>query len=271
MIVAAHNEATVIGKCLDSLLEGTEPDELDIIVVANGCSDATAAVARTRRGVRVIELTEAGKALALNAGDAAATTFPRVYLDADVVLTKGALSELADALDELAPQGVHAVMPRRSLVTTGRTLPVRAYYAINSRLPIFEDALFGRGVITLSRAGRARFDRFPNQVADDLFLDSLFDSAEKRQIATATSFVQTPVRARDLIRTLARVRAGNVRLRATHTGIRETKRSSWLRDVVLPRPTLLPAAVCYVAITVIAALRARRQREGSWGRDNSTR
>ncbi len=266
----AHNEAKVIGRCLDSLLDGTLPGELDIIVVPNGCTDDTAAIARTRRDVRVIELAEAGKALALNTGDAAATTFPRVYLDADVVLTRGALGELADSLEAGAPQ-VLAVMPRRSLVTTGRTLPVRAYYAINSRMPIFDDALFGRGTMVLSEAGRARFGDFPDQMADDLFLDSLFSSAEKQQSATATAFVQTPVRARDLIRTLARVRAGNVRLRATHTGIRETKRSSWLRDVVLPRPRLIPAAVFYVGITLIAALRARRQREGSWGRDDSTR
>jgi hypothetical protein len=53
--------------------------------------------------------------------------------------------------------------------------------------------------------------------------------------------------------------------------VRRAARSSWLRDVVLPRPWLAPAGACYAAITLTAALLARRSSPTGWGRDESSR
>jgi glycosyltransferase involved in cell wall biosynthesis len=267
VVIAAHNEAAVIGRCLDALL-AESPGGLDITVVANGCSDETAAVAARRPGVRVLDLAEPGKANALNAGDRAAHGFPRVYLDADIVLPPGAVPALAAALDS-GP--ALAVVPRREFDLSGRPLAVRAFYAINSRLPAYRNALFGRGVIALSAAGRSRFETFPGLIADDLFLDSLFTDAEKRQVDTVVSRIATPRRTRDLVRRLTRVRAGNAAMRAAGPSVRPAVRSSWLRDVVLPRPWLVPAGACYAALTLTAALLARRAPATSWGRDESSR
>ncbi len=265
VVIAAHNEAAVIGRCLDALLADPPPDGLDVTVVANGCTDATAAVAATRPGVRVLSLPEPGKAGALNAGDEVAVGFPRLYLDADIVLAPGSLPKLVAAVGA----GLLAAVPGRDLDTSGRPLPVRAYYAINRRLPAFRDALYGRGAILLSAAGRARFDRFPALHADDLFLDSLFEAGEKREIAGATSRVATPRETADLIRRLVRVRAGNRAMRSAGSTVRAARRSSWLRDVVLPRPWLAPAGVFYAAITLIAERRSRTATD--WGRDDSSR
>lgn len=275
IVIAAHNEAAVLGRCLDTLLAEAAPGEFDVTVVANGCTDDTAAVAAARSGVRVVDLTTAGKAAALNAGDAVAAGFPRVYLDADIVLTTAAIRALADTLGGTA---LAATVGRR-LDLTGRPLLVRAYFAVHGRLPVFRDGLFGRGVVALSEAGRARFGRFPELVADDLFLDSLFTQAEKRHVTSYAARVATPRRTGDLVRRLVRVRGGNAAMRAASaTGevaapVRSAARLSWLRDVVLPRPWLAPAAVCYVAITVAAAVAARRAGDGgaAWGRDESSR
>jgi hypothetical protein len=166
------------------------------------------------------------------------------------------------------------VVPRRIVDVTGRPVLIRAFYAINSRLPAYRHSLFGRGVIALSAAGRARFGTFPAQLADDLFLDSLFQPDEKRQVDGASARVAAPRRTGDLVRRLVRVRAGNGAMRAAGTGVRPARRSSWLFDVVLPRPWLIPAAACYVGITLVAARRARRQsRRGAlnWGHDESSR
>ncbi|MBO3743313.1 glycosyltransferase [Actinoplanes flavus] len=274
VVIAAHNEAAVIGRCLDALLSDARPGEFDITVVANGCTDDTVAVARGRPGVRVIDLATAGKSPALNAGDEAAVGFPRVYLDADVVLTTAAVRSLAAAL-ETAP----AATVGRALDVAGRPLPVRAYYAIHGRLPVLRDGLFGRGVVALSEKGRARFGRFPDLVADDLFLDSQFTRQEKAHVTAYTSTVATPRRTGDLIRRLVRVRGGNAAMRAAAdrgeitVPVRSADRSSWLRDVVLPRPWLAPAALCYVTITVLAAVAAKRAGDGgaAWGRDESSR
>jgi glycosyltransferase involved in cell wall biosynthesis len=273
VVIAAHNEAAVIGRCLDALLADPPPGPFDVTVVANGCTDATVAVAATRPGVRVLSLPEPGKAGALNAGDEVAVGFPRLYLDADIVLTPGSVPALVAAVEA----GLLAAAPGRALDTSGRPLPVRAYYAINRRLPAFRDALYGRGAIVLSERGRARFDAFPALHADDLFLDSLFEVGEKREVTGATAKVATPRRTADLIRRLARVRAGNAAMRTAGmsggtpagTAVRPSRRSSWLRDVVLRRPWLAPAGAFYAAITLIAERRSRGATD--WGRDESSR
>ena len=45
VVIPAHNERRVIGRCLRALREGAAPGELDVIVVANACTDDTAAIA----------------------------------------------------------------------------------------------------------------------------------------------------------------------------------------------------------------------------------
>ena len=295
VVIVAHNEAAVLGRCLRGLLDQAEPGEFEVVVVPNGCTDDTAGIAREFPGVRVLELAEPGKSAALNAGDRMVTGFPRIYLDADIVLTTSAARALttavtgsgaatatatatgggagAGAAGPAGAAGVLAAAPRRILDTAGRPLPVRAYYAVNRRLPAFRNALFGRGAVALSASGRARFDRFPDQFADDLFLDSLFGPGEKREVPTAATVVATPLRTRDLLRRLTRLRAGNRALRATGAArVRRSRPASWLLDVVLPRPWLLPAGLCYAALTVAAALAAQRaSARTNWGRDDSTR
>ncbi|MFC7533545.1 glycosyltransferase [Actinoplanes sp. GCM10030250] len=275
IVIAAHNEAAVIGRCLDAILDEAKPGEFDITVVANGCTDDTVRIAGARPGVRVLDLPRPGKAAALNAGDDAAVGFPRIYLDADIVLTAPAIRALAEVLAAGAP----AATVGRRLVLTGRPLLVRAYFAVHGKLPVFRDGLFGRGVVALSEQGRSRFDRFPELVADDLFLDSQFDSAEKKHVTSYSARVATPRRTGDLIRRLVRVRGGNSAMRAAAANgqitvkVRPAARMSWLRDVVLPRPWLAPAAVCYVGITVYAGMAAKRVGDGgaAWGRDESSR
>ncbi|GAB3962678.1 hypothetical protein GCM10027615_01270 [Plantactinospora veratri] len=269
VVVAAHDEAAVLGRTLRALLADAQPGEFEVVVVANGCTDATAAVARSVPGVTVRELPEPGKPAALNAGDEAVSGFPRIYLDADITLDTAGARALAAAV---AVPGTLAAAPRRRLDTTGRPLLVRGYYAINGRHPAYRNALFGRGAIALSAAGRARFGRFPDVVADDLFLDGQFTEAEKREVAEVATVVATPRRTADLLRRLGRVRAGNASLRATDDRVRRAGRTSWLVDVVLPRPWLLPAGLCYLGLTLLAAASARRPAvRDRWGRDESSR
>jgi hypothetical protein len=297
VVIAAHNEAAVIGRCLDSLLADAQPGEFEVIVAANGCTDATAEIAAARTGVRVVNLPAPGKVAALNAGDELATGFPRIYLDADIVLPTSGVRALRDALAAAQSAGgpVLAAAPRREVDVSRSPMLVRGYYAINTRLPAFQGALFGRGVAALSAAGRARFGRFPDVLADDLFLDSLFTPEQKLQVDAVAARVAAPRSTRDLLRRLVRVRRGNARLRAdlsrpqagdagsaagqastadpARPPVRPAARASWLRDVALPHPALYPAAACYAAITVTAALLARLPSAAAtaWGRDDSSR
>lgn len=271
VVIAAHNEAAVIGRCLDAIIGSPTPDgQLEIVVVANGCTDGTADAAR-RPGVTVVDLPTPGKANALNVGDSRVRTFPRIYLDADVILSPNAIGEIARSMEET---GALAAVPVRRMVLRGRPLSVRAYYAIQSRLPAALSGLYGRGAIALSEKGRARFDDFPDATADDLFLDSLFADDERQVVTTATTHVAAPMRGADLVRRLVRVRAGNAAMRESSARVRRSSNTSWLTDVVVRRPWLAPAAAWYVAITLAAEVRARRMRRDgaiAWTRDQSTR
>lgn len=276
IVIAAHNEENVIGNNLDALLVQETGAPIEVVVSANGCTDRTVAVA-TRPNVIVIDRPEPGKAAALNAGDRVARGFPRIYLDADILVPPGGLAALVGLLAE-TPHAL-AVVPRRRLDTVGRPWPVRAYFSINEKLPAFRTGLFGRGMIALSEVGRARFDVFPAMIADDLFLDSQFTDAEKVEASSVEVVVGAPFTTRDLVRRLVRVRRGNAEMRASaaegaiDVHVRPADRWAWLRDVVLPNPRLLPAAVPYVSITLLAGILARREaRPGEdWGRDESTR
>lgn len=257
IIIPAHNEAHRIGANLASLTEGAMPDEFEIIVVANGCTDATATVAKAIPGVQVVELAVAGKAAALRAGDEVASRLTRIYLDADVPLSSAGARALAKTVGQPA---VLAATGRRRIVTRGSSLIVRAYYAVNSRLPVYDNSLFGRGVIALAPLGRARFDELPDIIADDLFIDSLFEPGEKCQVDDVVTTVVAPRRTVQLVRRLARVRAGNRAL----SQVRPSRKTSWLRHVVLPRPWLWPAGICYATVVLAAELMSRRA-SLSWG------
>jgi glycosyltransferase involved in cell wall biosynthesis len=272
IVIAAHNEEAVIEACIDAL-ERQVDDGTEIVVSANGCTDRTAEIARAR-GAIVVDRPEPGKAGALNAGDEAASSFPRIYLDADIVVPDGAIDRLTSVLRSTARL---AAVPRRLFDTRGCGWPVRAYFAINERLPVFRSGLFGRGMIVLSQEGRARFARFPELIADDFFVDSQFSDDERVIVDDVEIVVAAPRTTRELLRRLVRVRRGNEQMRAAGGAsglgpyVRRVAKWSWLTDVVLRDPRLIPAALPYVSITLVAALLARRGDAGAWGRDESTR
>lgn len=274
VVIAAHNEATVIGATLDALLASAAPGELDVVVVPNGCTDDTAAVARAH-GARVVELAESGKPGALNAGDTIATGFPRIYLDADIRTDADTIRALVAALG--GPGAPLAVFPARRLDLSGRPLLVKAYFAVNNRLPVFREGLFGRGLVALSEEGRRRFAVFPSMQADDLFLDSLFAENEKHEVSSVAAVVAAPLTTTALLSRLVRVRRANAAMRAVADGalpgdVRRSDKWSWLRDVVARRPWLAPAGVVYAALTLLAERRARRAPASTaWERDDTTR
>lgn len=273
VVIAAHNEEAVLADTLRAL-RSASVHELEIVVVPNGCTDETPRIA-TQYGTHVVTIADPGKSNALNVGDSVASRFPRIYLDADIIIPPGGIDNIVAVLES----GTLAAVPARTVALEGRPLLVRAYFAISERLPVFRDGLFGRGLIALSTAGRARFTEFPMMVADDLFLDSLFDQSERALVPDVRVVIQAPFTTSALLRRLVRVRRGNAAIRsASRTGILEStirpaNRWSWLRDVVWADLRLAPAGAVYATLSLLAALMAKRGSRGSlsWGRDDSTR
>jgi len=110
IIIPAHNEEVTIASTIEALLTSSTQLEIDLIVVCNGCSDNTVSIVESYGDkVTCLETGISSKTNALNMGDNVAKYFPRIYLDADVVLTAGSAEKLAmilqdDATLAAAPQ-----------------------------------------------------------------------------------------------------------------------------------------------------------------------
>ena len=83
VVVCAYNAAGTIDDCLTSLERVNYPD-VEIIVVNDGSSDETGAIARRHTAVKVIDVPNGGLAAARNVGLAGARGDVVAYTDADV-------------------------------------------------------------------------------------------------------------------------------------------------------------------------------------------
>lgn len=275
VIVPAHNEEAVIGRLLAGMLADAA-GELDIVVVANGCTDDTATVARAAGpGVRVVEIAEASKIAALNAGDDATTVFPRVYVDADVEVSGATVLALAELL-ERGPALVAS--PRVQLDLEDVSRAVRWYYAVWELSAFRQAGHIGSGVFALSAEGRARFGRFPDLIADDRFVQGRFAPNERATSDYGSFVVRPPRTIRALVGRGGRIAAGNRQLRdAGLAGFAPSAGSSLsqLASRIAPKPGLwLPFAVyCVVQLRTrrLAARKLAAQSVPVWDRDETSR
>jgi glycosyltransferase involved in cell wall biosynthesis len=188
IIIPASNEAAFIGPCLAALI-ASDPVQAQIVVVANGCRDATAEIARSHApaaaargwGLQVIDRAEGAKPAALNAGDAAATGDMRLYLDADVIVTPPLLAQISTALAR--PDATYATATPR--IPRAHTAITRAYARFWQTLPFARSPAPGFGLFAVNAPGRARWGDFPAVIADDTFARLQFQPTERLQVAAS--------------------------------------------------------------------------------------
>lgn len=183
VIIPANNEEALVGACLDALFASDSTFcAIEVIVVANGCTDHTAKVAQSYKAraelrgwkLKVLDLVEGGKMRALNAGDAAASLPWRAYLDADVTVTPALLDQLCRALD-----GSKTVYASGTLRITAQGWVSRAYAATYRQVPFMARGVPGCGLFAVNAAARARWDTFPDIISDDTFVRLLFRPKER--------------------------------------------------------------------------------------------
>lgn len=274
VVIPAHNEEHVIGRCLSVLLDGAPSGALEVVVVANACTDGTAEFAR-RFGVQVVEVPTPGKTNALNFGDTHATVFPRFYLDADLELT---FESLAETVHVMESENALAASPELKWSPEGLSRAVAAYYRVWERMPYGSGSLPG-GLYALSSDGRARFGAFPDIIADDLFVQSLFRPQERKRVHTASFLVHPPRTVRALVQTQARARLGNAELRARgrHEGTVGTSSTGAVLTrlrAVARVPSVWLLLPVHGAIYSLVRLRTRRLirlGERTWSRDETAR
>jgi glycosyltransferase involved in cell wall biosynthesis len=277
IVIPAHNEETVLARSLDALVQGARTGELEIVVVCNGCTDGTAEVAQGYGDpVRVLEIPQASKTDALNLGDVAVSSFPRFYVDADVILPLASARRIAARLSE---RDALAAAPVMGLDLRDSSVAVRAYYRIWVRLPYVREGMVGVGVYALSEEGRRRFGEFPDVIADDGYVRLLFDAREWIRVDDAPVHVHAPQSVSDLVSIKTRSRLGLYQLAGRFPDLFARGRTAKsygnaMRGIVL-RPWLWPAAAVYATVVLETRRRARAQLASVgdyvWARDQSSR
>ena len=274
VIIAAHNESSVIARTLRSIVTDATVGEVDVVVICNGCTDSTASVARGFGPfVRVIETETLGKAHALNLGDEVAAGFPRIYVDADVVITTEAIRTLARRLER---GDVLAAAPTAKYDLAGCSWVVRAFYEVRSHLPSALEGIGGSGVYALSEVGRQRFSAFPILTADDGYVRIQFDSEERETLLSVSSIVFPPRTTKDLIATKTRAHYGSFELASRFPSQWKNRGASNNRALIglLKRCGLWPKLAAYCYITTIARRRAQGHLSAGtarWERDETSR
>ncbi|MBF9060901.1 glycosyltransferase [Rhodobacterales bacterium HKCCSP123] len=272
ILIPAHDEAEVIGRTLWYLSRGLPLDQVRVVVIANGCTDATAARARAALPQAVvIETDRAGKCHALNLGyEAAATGAPVVCLDADLDVTAEAVAAL---IAPLAEGRALAACGQMDVDTSGVSPAVRVFYQGWRTNPYFARGKFG-GLFALSPEGAARVFPLPEITADDEFIRRSFAPTEIAFVAGCRFVARAPRTLASLVRVRRRSLRGarEVARMGKASPERGSGRTMILRALGAPA-NLWPVAV-FLGVSVWVRVSLMRDRTGAaprWERDLTTR
>ncbi len=123
-----------------------------------------------------------------------------------IILTKllsGLIAGVAKALDRSEPafaSGCPEIRPAKSLIS-------ERYARFWERLPFMKSAAPGCGVYCVNGAGRSRWDKFPDVIADDTFVRYHFSEDEMHKVPHAYSWPITE-RFRNLVKVRRRQNEG---------------------------------------------------------------
>ena len=222
VVLAVHDEAARISSRLDELLTliGNTRRKAEVIVVADGCTDATVALARAHPSplVQVIELSEnEGKARALSRGSEVATGDILVFADAR---QRWAASALQRLLDNFNRAEVGAVTGELILDAPDGVLEgVGLYWRYEKWLRRNEGRLHSTVGVSgaISAVRRELFRPIPQGVLlDDLYWPLQVVMQGRRVVYDegAIAYDRLPERARDEFLRKVRTLSGNFQLAA---------------------------------------------------------
>lgn len=269
VIIPAHNEEAVIQRTLDALLKTANRGDFEVIVVCNGCRDRTAQIAGIGfDNVAVLELENASKTAAINAGLRQAKGSTTLLLDADIELATESARALARAVGD---PGIEVAIGHMDVDTIGTASLVKAFYRVWMEHPYLKNGKFA-AAIALSREGVTRIGSMPNITADDTYLRQLFPQDRVSVVSNVNFKVRAPRTLSSLLRVRSRSYRGTRELAqlssAGHTHSAEAR--GLLRNV-LQKPGLWPYLPAYLGITLTARALSYRDSGSRWERDLTTR
>ena len=257
VLIPAHDEAAWLPACLDALCASDPvPGGAEVVVIANGCSDATAEVARAhapRFAARdwrlvVLELAQGGKLGALNAGEAAAAGDVLIYLDADVTVSPPLVAQITSVLDTDASAYASG---RPNVTVPGGDPLTLAYTRFWRGIPFMTQGVPGFGVFAMNRPGRARWGAWPDIISDDTFARLSF--APEERISVPASFDWPMVEGlRQLVQVRRRQDRGVSEIAARYPALMANDDSHAGADPLLRRALRDPLAFAAFALVRLA-------------------
>lgn len=276
VIIPAHDESGTIERCLRSVLDDPHRDQLDVVVATNGCTDDTAAKAEAfGHPVRVIDSPVPGKTAALDLALAATADVSRIYVDADVVVSGGAITAITETLERT---GALAAAPRIVFDTSTSTLWARLYLDTWAKADYFTEGHVGTGLYAISAIGHRQIPTFGDLFAEDLLPIQRFELDQRATASDATFSPLFPQNLRDLIRVQMRQQVGVIEFHRWLDEIGEESNldsldRTWITKL-LRDPRHWPGVGVYaplrVAIQVGAAWKHRFAKR-TWTRDDTSR
>ena len=275
VIVPAHNEASVIEACLNSIINQSGVDH--IIVPCNGCTDNTVEIVQTKFPSAVcLDIEKPSKTNALNIAEKKSqelgVSYPIFYIDADTQLSENCIPHISKAM---ANSPIKLSAPTPIINTKHSSWLVKTYYKVWTRLPYIKEGVIATCSFIVSEEGRQRFDKFADVIGDDGFIRCHFKNSEISNIEGAEIYITAPKDIFSLIKIKTRARLGNMELIARKKcPIQEAKNYGNVMKTRLLSKEFLPTSI-YILIALVIRIRAQMQFKKldsyQWEKDTSSR
>ncbi|MEB8431800.1 glycosyltransferase family 2 protein [Cocleimonas sp. KMM 6892] len=275
VIVPAHNEASVIEDCLNSIINQSGID--NIIVACNGCTDNTVEIVTTKfPSVTCLDIEKPSKTNALNVAEekakALGISYPIFYIDADTQLSENAIQHISQVMDT---GDVLLSAPTPIIKTDKSSFLVKTYYKVWTNLPYIKEGVIATCSFIVSEEGRQRFDKFADVIGDDGYIRCHFKNKEIANIKGAEIYITAPKDIFSLIKIKTRARLGNMELIAKDKcPVREEKHYGNVMKERLFSKNFFSTSI-YIAIALIIRVRANAQFKKlstyTWEKDTSSR
>jgi len=276
VIVPAHNEASVIQDCLNSIINQDGVDQ--IIVPCNGCTDNTVDIVKQNYPqVICLDIEKPSKTNALNVAEKKAkelgVSYPVFYIDADTQLSENCIKTITQTMrdnDELLLSA-----PTPIINTDKSSWLVKTYYKVWTKLPYIKEGVIATCSFIVSEKGRQRFDKFADVIGDDGFIRCHFKNSEIANIEGSEIYITAPRDIYSLIKIKTRARLGNMELIARKKcPIQEAKNYGNVMKSRLFSHEFIPTSI-YILIALIIRIRAKLQFNKldsyQWEKDTSSR
>lgn len=212
IIIPAYNERDVIERTLLPIYPGIDSGEFSIVLAVNGTSDDTVAfVKQSFPNVICLDIKKGCKTNAINEAERCDVGFPRLYMDADVVVTLDGVRAMIKALEK--SKAPLLVAPKAKMDVSHASFWVKVFYEAWFKTKFYTEQGFGGGIYGLNQAAREKFNLFPKVIADDGFIREVVNPNQQSVIESCISTVSAPSNLLNLIKIKSRSKLGNLELK----------------------------------------------------------